>query len=249
MGWDRSWAPYVSVAQRRAQALRECAALDKKNGKNGKTRNPVRIDGRKMATTFWGVAWCDNLESYSDYSNRLPRGRTYARNGSILDLQIEKGIITAMVSGSSLYKIKIQIKTLAPKLWKDIKTDCATSISSMMDLLRGKLNDEVLTRLTEPKAGLFPQPNEIDLKCSCPDSAYLCKHLAAVMYGIGNRLDHSPELLFVLRGVEKNELIGEVIGLLQSPAKRVLAALLHHHEKQAVGSAEEPSIEEAPVVE
>ena len=212
MGWDRGWAPYVSVAQRRAQALREVAKLDKKSGKSGKARSPVRIEGRKMATTFWGEAWCDNLESYSDYSNRLPRGRTYARNGSILDLQMEQGIITALVSGSSLYKIKIQIKTLAPKLWKSIKTDCAASIHSMMDLLRGKLSTDVLQRLTQPKTGLFPQPNEIDLRCSCPDSAYLCKHLAAVMFGIGNRLDHSPEMLFVLRGVEQNELIGEVIG-------------------------------------
>lgn len=212
MGWDRGWAPYVSVAQRRAQALREVAKLDKKSGKSGKARSPVRIVGRKMATTFWGEAWCDNLESYSDYSNRLPRGRTYARNGSILDLQIEQGNITALVSGSSLYKIKIQIKTLAPKLWKSIKTDCATSIHSMMDLLRGKLSTEVLQRLTQPKTGLFPQPNEIDLQCSCPDSAYLCKHLAAVMFGIGNRLDYSPEMFFVLRGVEQNELIGEVIG-------------------------------------
>lgn len=212
MGWDRGWAPYVSVAQRRAQALRELAKLDKKGGKSGKARSPVRIEGRKMATTFWGEAWCDNLESYSDYSNRLPRGRTYARNGSILDLQIEQGNITALVSGSSLYKIKIQIKTLAPKLWKSIKADCAASIHSMMDLLRGKLSTDVLQRLTQPKTGLFPHPNEIDLRCSCPDSAYLCKHLAAVMFGIGNRLDHSPEMLFVLRGVEQNELIGEVIG-------------------------------------
>ena len=155
MGWDRGWAPYVSVAQRRAQALRELAKLDKKGGKSGKARSPVRIEGRKMATTFWGEAWCDNLESYSDYSNRLPRGRTYARNGSILDLQIEQGNITALVSGSSLYKIKIQIKTLAPKLWKSIKADCAASIHSMMDLLRGKLSTDVLQRLTQPKTGLF----------------------------------------------------------------------------------------------
>ncbi len=212
MGWDRGWAPYVSVAKRRAQALQELAKLDKKSGKSEKARSPVKIEGRKMATTFWGEAWCDNLESYSDFSNRLPRGRMYARNGSILDLQIEQGNITALVSGSSLYRIKIQIKTLAPKLWKSIKTDCAASIHSMMDLMRGKLGTEVLQRLTQPKTGLFPQPNEISLQCSCPDSAYLCKHLAAVMFGIGNRLDQSPELLFVLRGVEQNELISEVIG-------------------------------------
>ena len=218
MGWGRGrgrgsggWAPYVPVAQRRAQAAREMAKLDKEANAKGPARCPVCIVGRKMATTFWGEAWCTNLESYSDYSNRLPRGRSYARNGSIVDLQIEKGRITALVSGSSLYRIAIQIKTLAPKHWQSIKFDCSQSIHSMMDLLRGKLSNAVLQRLTSPKIGLFPQPSEIDFKCSCPDSAYLCKHLAAVMYGIGNRLDNAPELLFVLRGVEQNELISEVV--------------------------------------
>jgi uncharacterized Zn finger protein len=211
MGWGRDWAPYVPVAQRRAQAAREIAKLDKKGNGKGPSRCPVRIVGRRMATTFWGEAWCTNLESYSDYSNRLPRGRSYARNGSIVDLQIEKGTITALVSGSSLYRIVIQIKTLAPKHWHCIKFDCSQSIHSMMDLLRGKLSNAVLQRLTSPTIGLFPQPSEIDFKCSCPDSAYLCKHLAAVMYGIGNRLDSAPELFFLLRGVEQNELISEVV--------------------------------------
>lgn len=175
---------------------------------------------RKIATTFWGEAWCKNLESYSDYSNRLPRGRSYCRNGSILDLQIREGSVEALVSGSSLYKIKISIKTLESKAWKSIKVDCSKSIHSMMDLLRGKLSNAVMQRLTQAKIGLFPEPKEINFKCSCPDSAYLCKHLAAVMYGIGNRLDTSPELLFVLRGVEQSELIGEItIGATESDGR------------------------------
>lgn len=211
MSWNRSWAEYVPVAKRRAMAANEVAKLDKANAKNGKKRIPVLIQGRKMATTFWGEAWCNNLDRYSDFSNRLDRGKTYARNGSILDLQVEQGTVTALVSGSSLYKINIEIKTLQPKLWKNIKEDCAKSIHSMIDLLRGKLSNEVLARLTEAKVGLFPEPKEIDLHCSCPDYAYLCKHLAAVMYGIGNRLDNSPELLFLLRGVEIVELISEVV--------------------------------------
>ena len=210
MGWNRSWAPYVPVAKRRAQAAREMAAIDKSNKRKGQARSPVQIATRKIATTFWGEAWCENLESYSDYENRLPRGRSYCRNGSILDLQIGEGHINAMVSGSSLYKIKINIKTLQPNTWMSIKLDCAKSIHSMMDLLRGKLSNAVMQRLTQARVGLFPEPKEIDFKCSCPDSAYLCKHLAAVMYGIGNRLDSSPELLFVLRGVEQSELIGEI---------------------------------------
>ena len=209
MGWSRGWAPYVPVAKRQAQAAKELAKLDKSS--KGKARSPVHIATRKMAVTFWGEAWCSNLENYSDYSNRLPRGRSYARNGSILDLQIEKGCITAMVSGSSLYRIKIEISTIPANLWKNIKSECAQSIHSIMDLLRGKLSDSVMKCLTAPKVGMFPQPKEIKLRCSCPDSAGLCKHLAAVMYGIGNRLDTDPELLFTLRGVDKSELVSEAI--------------------------------------
>jgi uncharacterized Zn finger protein len=209
MGWSRGWKPYVPVAKRRALAAKELAKLEKSS--KGEPRSPVRIETRKMATTFWGEAWCDNLENYSDFSNRLPRGKTYARNGSILDLKIEQGCVNALVSGSSLYKIQINIKTLTKDKWENILSDCSQSIHSMMDLLRGKLSDAVMKRMTAPKIGMFPQPNEIDLKCSCPDFAHLCKHLAAVMYGIGNRLDFSPELLFLLRGVDKNKLISEVI--------------------------------------
>lgn len=209
MGWSRGWAPYVPVAKRRAQAAKELAKLDKSS--KGKARSPVHIATRKMAVTFWGEAWCENLENYSDYSNRLPRGRSYARNGSILDLQIEKGRITAMVSGSSLYSIKIEISTIPANLWKNIKSECAQSIHSIMDLLRGKLSDTVMKCLTAPKVGMFPQPKEIKLRCNCPDSAGLCKHLAAVMYGIGNRLDTAPELLFLLRGVDKSELVSEAV--------------------------------------
>ena len=209
MGWSRDWGPYVSVAKRRADAAKELAKLDKSS--KGKSRSPVKISTRKMAVTFWGEAWCDNLENYSDYSNRLPRGKAYARNGSILDLQIEKGTITAMVSGSSLYRIKIEISTIQAKHWNEIKSECAQSIHSIMDLLRGKLSDSVMICLTAPKTGMFPQPKEIKLRCSCPDSAGLCKHLAAVMYGVGNRLDTNPELLFTLRGVDKSELVSEAV--------------------------------------
>src|SRR2546427_12573557 len=90
------WKPYVPVAARRARAAREVAKLAKK----GRRTSPVVIDGRAIAKTFWGKAWCDNLERYSDYANRLPRGRTYVRNGSVVDLQIAAGAGTAIVGGS-----------------------------------------------------------------------------------------------------------------------------------------------------
>jgi len=179
--------------------------------KRGSPLSPVTIEGRKIASSFWGEAWCKHLESYSDYSNRLPRGRTYVRNGSVLDLAIERGKVLALVSGSEVYRITISIKTLSPGAWNQIKQDCSQSIDSLMDLLQGRFDRGIMERLTHPKDGLFPQPNEITLKCSCPDSARMCKHLAATLYGIGARLDAAPELLFTLRDVDHLELISQAV--------------------------------------
>src|SRR5439155_16275833 len=199
--------PYVPVAKRRAQAAREVERRRKK----GQAISPVVIEGRTIARTFWGQAWCDNLESYSDYENRLPRGRTYVRNGSVFHLLIEKGKILAKVSGSSIYDVKVTIDSLATSEWRKLKQDCSQSIDSLIDLLQGKFSDGVMQRLTRKNDGLFPRPKEIKLSCSCPDSAGLCKHIAAVLYGVGTRLDHQPELLFVLRGVDHTELIGQAV--------------------------------------
>jgi uncharacterized Zn finger protein len=201
------FAPYVPVAERRAQAAKAAA----KASKDGKGWSPVVITGRKIATTFWGAAWCQHLESYSDYENRLPRGRTYVRNGSVVDLQIAPGVITARVQGSSLYTEKITISPLAPARWKAIKAACAGKVTSLVGLLQGKLPEEVLRVVTDRATGLFPAPGEIVLSCSCPDSASLCKHLAAVLYGVGARLDERPELLFLLRGVDHQELVAEAL--------------------------------------
>jgi uncharacterized Zn finger protein len=196
----------VPVAQRRAQAARELAKLSKKNGQ---TASPILLESRKIAGTFWGKAWCDNLEAYSDYANRLPRGRTYVRNGSVVHLEVSQGKVTACVSGSSLYKIEIKIKPLAPSLWKSIQTECAGKIDSLIELLQGKLSSSVMQIVTRPERGLFPTPKEIELDCSCPDWADLCKHIAASLYGVGARLDRSPELLFLLRGVDPADLISK----------------------------------------
>jgi uncharacterized Zn finger protein len=207
MSWGYyGWRPYVSVAQRRANAARELAKLARKTGRPAA---PVVLQGRKIATTFWGKAWCDNLEAYSDYENRLPRGRTYIRNGSVVDLQIAGGKVTALVSGSELYKIEIKIKPLAPKLWKSIQIECAGKIDSLIELLQGKLSSAVMQIVTRLDGGLFPTPKEIDMDCSCPDWAGLCKHLAASLYGVGAKLDHNPELLFLLRGVDPSDLISK----------------------------------------
>ncbi|MCA9146776.1 MAG: hypothetical protein KDB05_28555 [Planctomycetales bacterium] len=202
-GGGYGWKPYVSVAERRRKAAKKLASLQKK----GMDVLPVVIEGRKIAKTFWGVAWCDHLESFSDYSNRLPRGRSYVRNGSVCHLAITQGSIEAKVSGSELYTVKVQITKLPAAKWQAIKKQSAGKIGSLLELLQGKLSDQVMQIVTDRKEGLFPLPKEISFKCDCPDWAGMCKHIAAVMYGIGSRLDSSPDLLFTLRGVDHQELI------------------------------------------
>ena len=197
------WRPYVPVAERRHKAMRE---LEKRK-KQGHDVSPVSIAGRTIATTFWGKAWCENLERYSDYANRLPRGRTYVRNGSVVDLQIAPGAIHAHVSGSELYKVTLEIAPVAKTHWKSICDDCGGAIDSLVELLQGRLSKGVMERICRQKQGLFPAPAEIHLSCSCPDWADMCKHVAAVLYGIGARLDRQPELLFRLRGVDEMELL------------------------------------------
>ena len=197
------WAPYVSVAERRTKAQREMAKLRKK----GVDIQPIEIDGRKIARTFWGQAWCDHLESFSDFANRLPRGRAYVRNGSVCHLRIAEGRVEAIVSGSDLYEIEVDITPLAPKKWTQVKRHCAGQIGSLLELLQGKLSSSVMGVVTDRRKGLFPAPREISLDCDCPDWATMCKHVAAVLYGVGARLDEQPELLFLLRGVDHEELI------------------------------------------
>ena len=195
--------PYVPVAKRRRQAAREMEKLKKK----GRAISPVVIEGRTIARNFWGKAWCENLERYSDYANRLPRGRTYVRNGSVVDLQIERGQVRAMVSGSDIYTVKIDIGTVSQARWKAICKDCLGSVGSLVELLQGKLSKNVMERVCREGDGLFPSPREIKMTCSCPDWADMCKHVAAVLYGAGARLDIAPDLLFTLRGVDRSELI------------------------------------------
>ncbi|OGV64233.1 MAG: hypothetical protein A3K19_00295 [Lentisphaerae bacterium RIFOXYB12_FULL_65_16] len=204
MSWYRQWRPYVSVGERRAKAQKEAAKMAKK----GRKTSPVVIEGREIASTFWGKAWCDHIESFHDYENRLPRGRTYVRNGSVIDLQLEAGKVNALVMGSSLYKISVDIKTLPGKKWEGIKTVCSGKIASLVELLQGRLSGAVMEVMTHRTEGLFPLPGQMSFKCSCPDWAEMCKHVAAVLYGVGSRLDSQPELLFKLRGVDHMALIG-----------------------------------------
>ncbi len=197
------WPVYVPVAQRKKQAASHLKSLEKK----GQKTNPIVIEGRNIAKTFWGKAWCENLESYSDYENRLPRGRTYVRNGSVIDLQITKGQVLAHVMGSSLYKITINVKPILKAKWDSLVKSCSGKIDSLIELLQGKFSKGVMEIITQDEVGLFPQKQEISMACSCPDSAGMCKHIAAVLYGVGASLDAKPEWLFDLRHVNHLDLI------------------------------------------
>ena len=197
------WAPYIPVAQRQRLAKQKVAALNKK----GHNCQPITIEGRVIAKSFWGKAWCENLESYSDFANRLPRGRTYARNGSVIDLRIETGKVRALVSGSDVYSVEIGVQPLAATRWGAIVKECSGKVASVIELLQGRLSHAVMETVTRRGDGLFPLPRQIGLRCSCPDAATMCKHVAAVLYGVGARLDNEPELLFLLRQVAPQDLI------------------------------------------
>lgn len=226
MAWDwENFGDYVSADDKRRRADAAARKLEKK----GRKLAPVQLTGRAIAASFWGKAWCQNLESYSDYASRLPRGRSYLRQGAVLDLQVGRGTIKAVVSGTQIYEVSIGIDTLAKEAWTRLKKEGAGKVGSLIDLLQGKLSTPVMEIVTRKGTGLFPKPGEIHLECSCPDWADLCKHVAAVLYGVGARLDESPELLFVLRGIDHLELIASaarsITTGLAAPAKDKAATL------------------------
>ncbi len=218
MGYTR-WKPYVPVAKRRAEAQK--AATKAKKADKG--YDPVTVSGSTIAKTFWGKAWCSNLEAYSDYDNRLPRGRGYLRNGSVVDLKIEPGKVLAKVMGSRLYTVEIDVDAVSAQRWKVLSKDSTGSIDSLVALLQGTFSKSMMQRLCQPSTGLFPSPKQIRFTCSCPDWATMCKHVAAVFYGVGARLDTQPELLFTLRRVEASELVRQAaeapLNLGQRPTK------------------------------
>ena len=203
MGYYDRWKPYVSVAERKALAAKKIAEATKK----GQKFNPITITGRIIAKTFWGKAWCEHLEKYCDHENRLSRGRTYVRNGSVIDLQVSQGQVNAQVMGSSLYKVKIEIEPMPDKYWQSLVKTCSGKIDSLIELLQGKFSKAVMSVLIDQESKLFPSSQEILMKCSCPDYAYMCKHIAAVLYGIGAAIDTQPEWLFSLRHVDHLQLI------------------------------------------
>lgn len=208
MSYSR-YPKYVSAAEKKRKAQKSVEKLRKKNP----DISPVVIQGRKLARTWWGKAWNDNLESYSDYENRIDRGRTYVRNGAVLDLKIDKGTVNAKVQGSRAkpYDVVIEIDPIEDRVWKKIKKSCEGKIDSLQELIDGKFPKALSELFTAKGSGIFPSPKEIRFGCSCPDVAVMCKHVAAALYGIGARLDENPALFFTLRDIEMDELIKEAI--------------------------------------
>jgi len=196
---------YIPVAEKKRRAATAAEKLKKKDSKVW----PVVILGRAIATTWWGKAWCANLEGYADYSNRIARGRSYVRHGAVLDLRIEQGKVLALVQGSSSkpYRIEVTIDPLSVNTWQMIVKECSGKINSLQELAAGKFPRGLSEIFTAMGKGLFPAPHEISFSCSCPDSARMCKHVAAVLYGIGARFDDHCALFFELRKVKMDELI------------------------------------------
>jgi uncharacterized Zn finger protein len=194
------------VAEKRRKAEKAAAKMMKK----GKKILPVNVQGRMISTTFWGQAWCRHLEAFSDFENRLPRGRSYVRNGSVIHLDIDTAKVEALVQGSSLYKVAVKVKELDRKKWSAIRGHCSGQIGSLIELLQGRLSSGVMQAMINQERGLFPKPKEMTFSCSCPDWANMCKHVAAVLYGVGHRLDQEPALLFKLRNVDHLELMDKV---------------------------------------
>ncbi len=200
---------YQSVGMLKDKADKAIEKLRKKNP----DIEPVIIEGRVLAKSWWGKAWNHNLESYADYRNRIARGRRYVRNHAVMDLKISKGCVSGLVqgSGNKPYKIQILIDTLPQKKWDRVTGLCHNQIASLDKLIDGKFPMELQELFTDKKYGLFPSPKEIKFDCSCPDWASMCKHVAAILYGIGSRLDSDPMLFFELRNVDGRALVRKSI--------------------------------------
>lgn len=172
----------------------------------GLVAQPLVMVGRHIADSFWGKGWCRHLESCDDYVDYLSNGRSYLRSGSICHLEINQGRIEAFVYGKSLYSVTITVDKLSSQKLSTIKSHFRSRICSASDLLQGKFDYDLMVLIRDRKNGIFPHPREIRIECDCPNREGMCKHLAAVLYGVGARLDSSPEMLFLLRGINLEEL-------------------------------------------
>lgn len=198
---------------------------------------PVIITGKKIAISWWGISWNRNLERYADYENRIGRGRTYVRQGRVLDLKIAPGLITALVAGSGIepYKIQVTVSPLQESRWQAITEACKNRVGSLQMLMEGRFPEELADLFFAEQGGLFPEPKEIMLSCNCPDWADMCKHVAAALYGVGARLDQDPLLFFTLRDIDFQ-------ALLQKSAEEKMKSLLQNAGNQTTRTLSEEAL-------
>jgi Uncharacterized conserved protein len=223
MSWNNygRYHEYVSVSERKEKIAHQVAKFKKKNGI---VLQPIVVEGRVMAKTFWGKAWFKNLESYQDYAYRLERGRSYVRHGAVIDLKINSGEVHALVCGTHTYKVKITIAAASQEAWRSLIDECSGKINSLIELLQGKFSQNIMQVITQSDKGLFPKSEEITFDCSCFDHALMCKHVSAVLYGVGIRLDDTPDQLFLLRKVDQNELLLSAVQDVPLGVKAVVGA-------------------------
>ena len=201
---------YVSKAQQQQYASKSSLKLEKTLGRK---LEPIILTSSKLATSWWGIMWNKNLERYATFSNRIGRGKTYVRNGLVIDFQIKYGEVNAYVQGTrkAPYKVTVSIDNINSKIVEKIKLSCQGKIETMEQLLEGSFSKDLADIFMVEGVGLFPEPKEIHFGCSCPDWTDCCKHVSAVLYAIGSKLDVNPSLFFTLRGLDLDDFLKDVI--------------------------------------
>lgn len=212
---EGEWRPYVSKRKRQGLALGEIRQLKEK----GFNPSPVRVGQGPIAGRPWGQAWCKNIECFSDFKSRLPAGRTCLRQNAVIHLEVTAGLVTALVQGEELYRVRVGIQPANLDAWENLRQQCHGRIGSLLELIQGNLEEDVMALMARSGDGLFPAPDDIDFRCSCPDWAQMCQHVAATLYGVGHRLDQAPELLFTLRGVDAASLVDGAVDSLVEDLK------------------------------
>src|SRR6516225_9973543 len=163
----------------------------------------------QFGQSWWAKRWIAVLESF-DIGARLGRGRSYARNGQVLNIDIAKAEVTAKVQGSrpKPYDVTIQVKSLAEKEWAKVIEALSGQAIYAAKLLAGEMPQDIENVFQEVKLSLFPEKlGDLATECSCPDWSNPCKHIAAVYYLIGEEFDRDPYLLFRLRGLNREDLL------------------------------------------
>ena len=174
-------------------------------------KDGIKAKSKKGAIgeTWWSKRWIGVLESF-DMGARLGRGRSYARRGQVISIDVQKGVVLSKVQGtrSKPYDIKIQLKPISEDDWEKVTDEMASKAIFAAKLLSSQMPTNIEDAFSKVKISLFPE-NEEDLKtdCSCPDWANPCKHIAAVYYLLAERFDEDPFLIFMLRGKTKEEIV------------------------------------------